>query len=221
MALDLEALYEHYRALDLSEGEAAERAEAKLLASPEALRHLIEVHTTSYQRLVSRVAGRMRWGFDLFLFLVGVAPLVIVSAKVMATDARGTSGGFILWTLLACGAAIVLMGSWKAVQIFVRGDRSTAALNRGLFSLLFLALIGPLLGSVGFLLSIHRIGIELGSTSTAAAGSMRIVAREVVAGGTVFTVGILVAIASASVWFVLVNRVTDVEQAESAALLGS
>lgn len=220
MASDLEALYEHYRALDLSEAEAADRAEAKLLASPEALRHLIEVHSTSYQRLVARTAGRMRWGFDLFLFLVAVAPLMAVSAMVMAGEDRPLEGGFLLWTLLAIGAGIIAIGAWKAFQIFVRGERSTAALNVGLFPLLFLGLIGPLFGLLGFLVALRRIGMELGSAGAGAGASMQIIAREVAAGGTLFTLGALLGIAAAVVWFVLVNRVTAIEQAESGALLG-
>jgi hypothetical protein len=97
MAADLEALYEHYCARGLAEEEAARLTEEKLLASPEALQHLIVVHTTGYQRWLGRAAERLRWGLDLLLFLLGVGPVVVIAAWVVAAEAERPLQGLLFW----------------------------------------------------------------------------------------------------------------------------
>src|SRR5690606_35990989 len=64
MAADLVSLYEHHRARGRGEEEAAQLAEETILASPEALRHLVLLHTTGHARWLGWAAGRLRRGVE-------------------------------------------------------------------------------------------------------------------------------------------------------------
>jgi hypothetical protein len=52
MAGDLEDLYNFYRGQGLDENEAVQKAEEKIDASYEALAELVEIHQTSYRKLM-------------------------------------------------------------------------------------------------------------------------------------------------------------------------
>ena len=218
MAADLEALYEHYRARGLGEEEAARRAEEKVLASPEAVQHLVLVHTTGYQRWLSRASGRLRWGLDLVLFLAGVVPFLIISALVVAAQIEGTKDIPFLWTILPLGAAIVVLTMWKGFQLFIQRERSISRLHRGLFTLLFLGVIGPVVGAIACFVSLHRTAMML--MHMGADEPARLVAvDQVIRSGTLLSFGLLLGFGAGLVWFVLANRIAVIEQAESQRLL--
>jgi hypothetical protein len=218
MAADLESLYDHYRARGLDEDEAARRAEERLLASPEALRHLVGVHTTLYERLLSRAVGRLRWGFDLLLFAVGVVPMLALAVLVIAAQLHTVGGTPLIWPLLLLAAGVAVISLGKAYQLFIRRERSPARLHRGLPLLVLLGALGPAMGGLVFVLGSYQVatGLAMGVLPepvhlTAAAQ----VARD----GTLCLLGLLLGFAAGLVWFVLVNRLAAMEQAESAALL--
>lgn len=121
MASDLEALYEHYRARGVDEEEAVRRTEEKILASPEVLQHLIAVHTRGYQRWLSHAAGRMRLGFELLLFTLGVLPMLAIAALTVIARVNGISPPLLLWTLFLIGVAIATLTLWKRTNCWFGG----------------------------------------------------------------------------------------------------
>lgn len=218
MAADLEALYDWYRARGLSEEEAERQAEEKILASPEVLQHLVLVHTTGYQRWLSRAAGRLRWGMDLLLFALGVVPVVAVTTLVAITQIRTAGAGPLLWVILAIGAAIVGLGLGKMYQLFIRRERSLAKLHYGLFTLLFLGSLGPALGATGFIVRLEDLASELMRSGASQAALLR-AAERVAVDATVLSVGLLLGIGAGLMWFVLANRIAVIEASESELLL--
>jgi hypothetical protein len=218
MVSDLEALVGYYRSRGLTEDEAAQRAEEKLLVSPEALQHLIAVHTTGYQRWVSRAAGRLRWGFDLVLFLFGVLPILLAGVLVIAARVPTMGAGPLLWPMLVCGCGITGIAALKAYQMFVKDERSTARLHRGLRSLVFFGGMGPLLGFLALIFGLHRLtealSIGLDDVSDHVA-----ISEQPGRDATLLAMGLLLAFGAGIVWFVLVNRIAAIERAESAAFL--
>jgi hypothetical protein len=217
MASDLESLFEHYRGRGLDEEEAARLTEEKLLASPEALRHLVAVHTTGYQRWVARAAGGLRWGFNLLLFAVGVVPMVAMGAWVAAGEFRLLGGAPLLWPMLLLAATAAAITAVKGWQLYVARERSTPRLHRWLPTLVFLGVLAPVLGAVAFLTTLYRSAMA--GMGGAGPAMQREVAAQIARDGALFALGLLLGIAAGVTWFVLVNRIAAIEQAESAALL--
>lgn len=216
MGADLEALFEHFRARGLDDEEAARRAEQRMLASPEALQHLVRVHTTGYQRWLSRAAGRLRRGMDLLLLGLGVAPVLVAVLLALAARVDEVRGEPLSWLLLAAAVPIASISLWKAWQLFVRRERSLPRLHRGLFTLLFLGVETVALGALSALLSLHAFALE---AMQAGGPAQAAVAQRVAGSASLLAVGLLLGLGAGLVWFVLANRVAAIEQAESAALL--
>jgi hypothetical protein len=220
LASDLEGLVNHYRARGLGEEEAAQRAEAMLLIPPDALQQLIRVHTTGYQRWVSRAAGRLRWGFDLLLFVVGVLPMLLMAVIVIVAQLPAMGAVPLFWPLVAGALAVVTVAGVKAYELFVRRERSTRRLHRGLPALVFLGVLGPVLGMIAGLTGLYRLAMALGS-SALAGPALHAVNEQAGRDATLLVLGLLLAFCAGVVWFVLVNRIASIELAESAALLGT
>jgi hypothetical protein len=218
MAGDLEALYEHYRGRGFEDDEAARLTEERLLASPEALQNLILVHTTVYQRWLSRAAERARWGFDLLLFVLGVVPMLALSVGLLAGRVGGMLSEPGVWPMLLVGACVIGLAGWKAYQLFLAGDHATAALHRGMPTLLFLAVAGPAVGGAAFLIHLYGLSMAIMGRQ-ASADALYGAAETLEQGATHLSMGLLVGIGAGLVWFVLARRVSALEQARSAALL--
>jgi hypothetical protein len=215
MAADLEGLYEHYRAQGLEEEEAVRRTEERLLASPEALRHLVVVHTTGLQRWLSRAAAGARRGFEVLLLLAGALPIVLVALWTTAGQLGGMAGEPFLWPLLGMVGLVTGLLVWKAVQLFFTGVRTPGELRAGLPALLFLGVVGPAVGGAAFFSRLYGVALSAsrpGGDALAAVGSLGEAAA-------LLSLGLLLGLAAGLVWAVLVNRVAAVEEAESAALL--
>lgn len=217
MASDLEALYDHYRARGLDEDEAVRLTEERLVASPAALQQLVLVHTTGYQRWLSRAAGGLRLGFDLVLFALAVVPLLAFSGQVVGAQLRDGGAGVLAGVVMGIGGVITGITLVKAYQLFVRRERSAARLHRGLFTMLVLAFHGALVGMIGFGITLYRAALLLGRQGPAAVQFG--VAEAVGRGAATLGLGILTAIGAALVWFVLANRVAAIERSEGAGLL--
>jgi hypothetical protein len=218
LVADLEALLRYHRARGLTEDEAARRVEETLLVSPDAVQHLIAVHTTPYQRWVSRAAGRLRWGFDLVLFIVGILPILIASVLVIGTQAPPLGFAPLLWPILACAVGITVIAVKIAHQLFVNRERASSRLHRGLRSLIFLGAAGPVLGVLAVLIGLQRLATLLSGPRLDGAAQVAIV-EQTGRDTTLLALGLLLAFGAGLVWFVLVNRIATIERMETAALL--
>jgi hypothetical protein len=214
---DLEALVGHYRRQGMTEEEAVARAEEVLLVSPEALQHLIAVHTTGYQRWVMRAAARMRWGIDMLLFVLGVLPVLIGGLLVVGTSAGAMAASPFVWPLVACAFGIIWIAATEGWQLFVKGERSRGRLQQRLPLLIHLGVAAPVLGLLGALLGLQRLTslVADGSGGSSTLALLEQVGRN----ASILAVGLLLAFGAGMVWYVLVNRIGAIERAESAALL--
>ena len=219
MASDLESLYCHYRERGLSDEEARQEAEQRILASRETLDRLIVVHTTGYQRWLSRASGGIRVGFELLLFALGVVPVLGIAGSVILPRLEVSRTDGFVWTMLFLTTAVAALSAWKFFQLFVVRERAVGALHNGLLSLLFLGMIGPVVGTLDFLFDLYRMAMRL-ATGKSGAGELALILERVAREATVLGMSVLLAFGAGLVWFVLANRIAAIEQAESAFLLG-
>lgn len=220
MAADLEELYRHYLARGYDDAEAAARAEQKVLAAPDTLQRLVRVHTSGYERWENRAAGRTWRGFDLALFALGVAPMLAFAVVAVQSQLLSAVVNPWLWPLVGAGAATLGLCALKFRQLFLQRHRSVAQLRGGVFSLLCLTIISPALGLTGFLIGAHRFALSLGTPGVSDA-ELGLLLERLGQDVAVLGVGLLLGMGAALVWFIFVNRISAIEQAESADLLGA
>lgn len=220
MAADLEAVYAHHLARGLPEEEAAIRAEETVLASPEAVARLVEVHTGGPERWLHLLSGRLRNDLEPFLFVLAVLPMLALAVVVLLPQVASMASDPWLWLQLACAAAIAGMALRKAVQLFGRAPVELPVLRRGLTEIPFLGAMACMIGGLGAVVHLYALAILLGGYPAPPEEAAIAAAMEMGRHFALFGASILLAMAAGAVWLFLARRVAALERAESILLLG-
>lgn len=216
MAADLEAVYDHHRRRGLGEEEAARRAEETVLGSPEVLRRLGRLHARSWRRWSEEVGRRLSGGADLFLLVVAVTPTLMLSGGAAVPLVLASPADPLVWALLGAGAGIVLLTASKAVRL--RRGALGSTLRRGLSALLLLSAVAPALGLLALTLGAYEVALAMGAVPPEA-GAALAAAEKIGRDAATLVVGLLLGIAGALSWFLLMNRAARMEVREVDELL--
>lgn len=196
LAADLEAIYEHHRARELPEDEAARRAEATVLGSSEVIRRLGRLHVSPWRGWAEEMSARLGGGLDLVVLSVGVLPVVAtaVGVSVWVLAERSTP---LAWSILLMGALLLAVTARESVR-FLRNRASGRAY---LPALLVLATMAPALGLIAPVLGLRRAVTGLEGHAPEQASLVAMVAQE----GATLLAGLLLGIGGLLVWFVLIG----------------
>jgi hypothetical protein len=199
MAADLEAVYERHRQAGAGEEEAVRRAEEMVLGSADVLRRLGRIHRGSWRVWSAGMGERLGGGADLVLLAVAVAPVLVASTAV-SVRTLATSAEPLAWPLAILAVAITAVIALEAGRIVGGGRGGTA----GLPLLLVLAGLAPAFGMLAATLTAWSATRTLASAGSAALDA-EILARIGTAGALLLA-GLLLGIAAALTWFVLLSR---------------
>jgi hypothetical protein len=199
MAADLEALYEQHRKDGAGEEEAARRAEELVLGSADVVRRLGRIHRSSWRAWSDGIGERLGGGADLALLVVAVAP-VLLASTVISLRTLATSAEPLAWPLIILVVAITAAIALEAGRIVGGGGGGTA----GLPLLLVLAALAPAFGVLAATLTAWS------ATRTLASPGVVLLDAEILArvgtAGALLLAGLLLGMAAALTWFVLLNR---------------
>lgn len=213
MAADLEAMYDHHRQRGASDDEAVRRAEEAVLGSSEVVRRLGRLHHGSWRGWSEDLGSRLSGGADLLLLLVGVVPMFglagAVSARVLAYSVSP-----LVWVLIAVGLCIAGIIAME-IRRLVGGGRGRP---RGLPLILVLSALAPAIGMLALALGIHSTSMSL-TAGIPHASTQIALAAQLGRDGVLLLIGLLLGIAGALSWFVLLNRASLRAEREVDALL--
>lgn len=216
IAEDLEALVAHYRGAGDGEEEAARRAEEKLIADPEAVRHLMLVHSTPMQRFLHQFGSGARVGFDAVLFCAAILPMVAFGLAALTADGLVVHSSPVTWLLFGGLIAAVSIGLSKSSFLLSRRGWPDRRARRGVGVLLLIAAGAPVIGLIAFtsgLLGIARDLQSAGATLSTTMGSLA-------AAASTLTLALIVAMGAALITYIVESRAGSIERRESAVLLG-
>jgi hypothetical protein len=199
MAADLEALYQKYRQEGSGEEEARSRAEEMVLGSADAVRRLGRIHRSTWRVWSEGIGERLGRGPDLALLALAVAPVLLASTAV-SVRALATSAGLLAWPLLILTVAITAVIALEAGRIVGGGRGGTA----GLPLLLVLAALAPAFGMLAAALTARSATRALASPGIVLLDLDML--ERIGTAGALLLAGLLLGIAAALTWFVLLNR---------------
>jgi hypothetical protein len=196
MEADRGAIHERDHNPGASEEAAAARAERRVLGSSEMLRRLSDVHRRSWG-WSERTAARLARGVDLWLVLIGVLPVLLVATGVAAPAVLSprTPGSWLLVALAALLIATIVAEAWR---VGGRGE-----VPRSLSTIVVLSALAPACGVLTMALGVFRAGTERSSQPTT--GDQMLLAQTVAEYGPAVVLGLLLGIAGAFSWFLLLH----------------
>jgi hypothetical protein len=217
MASDLEDSFEFHLSQGCDEAEAARRAEESFGTSEEALRHLTKIHESGIGGMQSRLSGQIGRPWEKALLVVIFAFEIWATAKVVSHEAFFMFVSPFVWVIGALALAAFLFTAWKLYQIFFEKGPDVRRLRSGLSTLLFFAGTSLAVTGCGFLFHIQRF---FRANYEAAAESLFMnFAGWMATISFMMVLGLLVAMLTALIWYVLSNLVARAERREVEAVL--
>jgi len=229
VAGDLEDIYEFYKNKGLNEQEAMQKAEEKLDLTDEALSELIRVHQSVYGKLMNRISeqAQTRWE-RIFLIIIIIFGGVLSIKQFLSTQFFLHSSSFI-WPVLGIGCIIMVLSIVKFYTLYIKKDHNIKNLRKRLSSILFLGGGSLLTGTIGYFIELYSaggFGVLLESklvfvvvTTNGLDEKANYIADWMIESSSMVMTGMFVAIFAALIWFILVNKVIKIEQAEAEFLL--
>ncbi len=215
ISADLEDLYAHYQGQGLSPEAAATRTRETLALSGEAIERLVRIHEPPFRRLLDLLSVQAQTAWERITLLVVALCVVVLTVREVLTTRSLVSTSHFVWPLAAIAVLAMLIALVKIYSLYLKQDHDLRRLRRGLDALLFLAITSLGLGLLGLLVELYLTAIRVGS-----AGAQPYLPELLIRSSTLMIASMLVAVAVAVVWFVLLSTVHRIERAEAEVLMG-
>lgn len=217
MAADLEDSFQFYVSQGLTEAEAVQRAEEAFGTSEEALKHLARIHQSGMGGIADRVTGQVGRLWEKILLILLFAFEIWLAVRVLSDRSFFVYMSPFLWPIAALASSAFVFTIWKLIQIFSTSGRNIRKLREGLGVLLFCAGSSFAVAGCGFLFHMQRffrLNVERAPESL-----FMNFAGFMIQISSMMTIGLLTAILSALVWFLLAGLVARAEMRQMDSLL--
>jgi hypothetical protein len=212
IAADLDDLYEHYLDRGLAPEEAATRTRATLELSDEALASLIRIHQPPLRRLLDQLSVQVRTVWErVTLVVIALFIVVLTVNEVLTTRLLITASRFV-WPLAAIAVVAAVIALAKIYTLYLKQDHDLRLLRRGLDSLLFLPVTILVLGFFGLIVELYMTARHIVADYD---WIYLHLTDFLIRASAAMMVSMLLAIAIAVVWFVLLTKVQSIERAET------
>lgn len=162
IATDMEDLLNHHLATGMDRADAVSEVEEQFDLSEEALRGLVEVHTSSYRGPLARISRQTRSPWERAILVI--VALVVAAGLVtqMLQPGLFRAGGILTYVVLPVLGIALGVGAWKGAALFRVGKQLRMPIPRGgIRSLVTLALLLVGTGFAGVWVQLYRAGLQI------------------------------------------------------------
>jgi len=230
IASDLEDLYNYYITQGLNSKDAIKKAEEKFDLTDEALNELVTIHQTIFRKFLDKITEQTQSQWERIILLLVFIIIVSLSAKTFISTPFFLHASKFVWPILGIFFSVIILSLPKFYNIFLKKDHQLAKLRQGLNSILFLGVINLSIGLFGYLKELYSAGVSgmffisyLGFlVNWYVPGSdqnMMNITQWMIKSSSLAMFCILVTIFTSAIWFLLLNKIVKIEQAETIYLL--
>lgn len=232
IAMDLEDTYAYYRERGHSEEEARVKAEEKIAFSQEAFTQIREVHKSPYVRWMNSFSERTRLRWEFILLLISTLLVSWFTIKLIYETPFFKEASVMVIPSVLVFLTVLILFSVKFYQLFIKKDHRIKTLNTLMPLLLFLTAFNLFLGMFGYVYELFIysgkgfmvMSFLLITLTTNTPESFNIItqtADAILKSSSIALFSIFVTLVSASLWFILNNKILKIHQAEASVLVGN
>lgn len=227
---DLNEAYKVFRNQGMSEEDAIEAAREKFDLDNNSLKELMRVHQTSYRRWFDHLSDQAQTWWERVI-LIGLITFIIISgrATIMNIPLVVETSPFV-WVILL--VAIIALGVFllKIYQIYIKKEYHLKKVKKGVPFLLFSAGLSLSLCLWGYFWELYNFKeyghiletkmIYLLHTGHPSFPSIfKELLQWMIESSSFVMIGMLVSIIIALMWYILITKISKIEEAEAAILL--
>jgi hypothetical protein len=162
IATDMEDLLNHHLAAGMDRTDAVSAVEEQFDLSEEALRDLVEVHSSSCKGPLERISQQAQSSWERGVLVVVAAFVAVGLVTQMVQPALFRAAGILTYVVLPVIGLALGVGIWKGVALFQGGRRVRMPVPRGgIRSLVALALLMVGMGLAGVWIQLYRAGLQI------------------------------------------------------------
>ncbi len=226
IAADLDDLFHFYLTKGLNENEAIQRAEEKFdVADEEALSQLVRIHESVFGKFIHRFSERAQTRWERVALVITLLFIVVISTRTIVVTQFFSQASIFIWPILGIAFGAIILSLVKFYNLYIKKDHNIKKLRAGLTSVLFLGGLSLFVGACGYFIEIYSAA---GYTILPGASFITRVYNPIdsdegiihvtdslIRSSSVGMTSLLVTIFIALIWFILMNKVLKIEQAES------
>jgi hypothetical protein len=231
ISADLNDAYYTFQNQGMSEKEAIEAAKGKFNLDKHSLNELVRVHQTSFQRWFDHLSTAAQTWWE-WVILICLLIFVIISGSVtiMKIPLVEQASPFV-WAIFILAIIAITVFVQKIYQIYIKKDHRLATVKRGVPFLLFVSGLSLLTCMWGYYWQLynfkeygHILETKMIYLLHTTDGSFPQVFKDLVdwmiASSSFVMIGMLAAILFGFMWYFLMIKISKIEEAEAAVLLG-
>ena len=230
ISADLEDLYRFYIGQGLSDNEAKQKSEEKIDLTDEALAELVNIHQTFFRRLMDKIGEQAQTQWERIILVFVFLIIVTLGGQSVISTRFFKQASLFVFPVLGIFFTVFLLSLHKFYFLYIKKDHQLDKLRNGLNAILFLGIMNLSIGVFGYIKELYSAGIQglffvsyLGFLITSygpeASNELMLITQWMMKSSSLVMLCILVAIFTAMVWFILLNKVSIIEQAEASYLL--
>ena len=213
---DMQDLYEHHISREIPEKEAIAMAIKTFQLSDDALNQLTAVHESFLRRFFDHFSSQFhsRWERTVLFFLLAFIAFY-TGKEFLSTQFYARTSTF-AWPVMAMGFLAALLALEKFFTLYIRRDHSRGHLRSRLPLLFFLGVSSLFTGCFGVavdaFLAIHQMISDMENSPV-------IFMKLCLSTSTLMIISLMMTIFTALLWYILMGKVSRIEQAEALILL--
>ena len=231
ISADLNDAYQSLKSQGMGENEAIEAAKQKFNLDKQSLNDLIQVHQTSFRRWFDHLSTQAQSWWERVI-LICILAFIIISGGVtiMKLPIVEQASPFV-WIIIVLALMASAVFLQKIYQIYIKKDHRLSSVKKGVPFLLFISgfsLVSCMWGyywqlynfkAYGHILETKMIYL-LHTTDSTFPTVFRELINWMIESSTFVMIGMIAAIVFALMWYVLMIKISKIEEAEAAVLLG-
>jgi len=231
ISADLNDAYRTYQSQGMDEKEAIEAAKQKFDLDKQSLNELIHIHQTSFRRWLDHLSAPAQTWWERVI-LICLLTFIIISGgiTIMKIPFVEQASPFV-WIIYILTIIAFAVFTQKMYQIYIKKDHRLSKVKKGIPFLLLisgLSLVSCMWGYYWQLYNFKEYGHILETkmiyllvvTDDSFPKVYKDIVDWMIASSSFIMIGMLAAILIALMWYFLMNKISKIEEAEAAILLG-
>ena len=216
LSSDLNASMEYYIKSGLSRDQAVEKALETFGLTGDTADQLYRVHQSVIRRFSDRVSLQVQTRWEKVVFSIIFIFIMLFSGRELVNHEFLSKAGFFIWPLAVVNAMAWAIILWKTYILFLKQDHNVRELANGLSGILFCGLFSLF---TGFYAAATYIFVFLSQVASNPGLAPKLFITTLLSIATMMMAALLTTIVIALVWFILMNRVSRIEEMEAISLL--
>ena len=226
IAADLNDLYHLYLKRGLNETDAASKAREKFEVSDEIISDLSDIHNNLFQQWLDRAIGKTQTFWERVLFVLILLFLMITTIYVVLTTPFFSEASKFVYPILAILIGVLILWFAKFYQLYIKKDHRIKRIRYGLSLFKFLAGTNLFLALSGYFIELLLSKIEvlfLGPLFILIIQNVNetlpLIIELMIKNASLMIICMLATMITGILWFVIIQKINIIEQAEAEILL--